>query len=142
MFSVKSPIFVNVEGIGVGATIMYEDDNVIDNITQTPIFEADIIISIDMIKDAAGALRNKTYPLRDYMPLQQQIPLLKVSMNDLIAGQGCMLADCFDLTEFTSILLGKQSVTEMPKSSPSVSTFPSSASSTSPSKLPTAHNST
>lgn len=141
-FSVKLPIFVSVEGIGAGATIMYEDDNIIDSITQTPIFEADIMISIDMIKDGAWALRNKTYPLSDYVPLQQQIPLLKVSMNDLIAGQGRTLADCFDLTEFTSNLLGKQSATEMPTSSPSASTFLSSAPSTSPSELPAAHNST
>lgn len=130
-----------IEGVGAGATIMYEDDNIIDNITQTPIFETDILISIDMIKDAALALKDKTSPLRDYVPLQQEIPLLKKSMNDLIAGQGRTLADCFDLTEFTSNLTGKQSATEMPTSSPSVSTFPSSAPSTSATKLPMAQHS-
>jgi len=130
-----------IDGVGAGATIMYEDDNIIDNITQTPIFETDILISIDMINDAALALKEKTSPLRDYVPLQQEIPLLKKSMNDLIAGQGRTVADCFDLTEFASNLTGKQSATEMPTSSPSVSTFPSSAPSTSPTLLPTAQNS-
>ena len=140
-FSVQLPIFVMIDGVGAGATIMYEDDNIIDNITQTPIFETDILISIGMIKEATLALKDKTSPLRDYKPLQQEIPLLKKSMNDLIAGQGRTLADCFDLTEFTSNLTGKQSATEMPTSSPSVSTFPSSAPSTSPTKLPTVQNS-
>jgi hypothetical protein len=135
---VLMPVFVTLGDLGFGATIRYTDDNVLDNVTKQPSFDPDVLISIDLIKHAASTLKNNTAFLRKYEPLQQMVPLLRVSVNDLIAGQGRTLADCFDLTKFADELLGKQIASGMPSSSPSTSENPSAIPSDTPSASPTA----
>ena len=135
------PVFVVFEGLGYGATIRYTDDNILDNVTKQPSFDPDVLISIELIKEAASTLKNNTAFLREYEPLQKTIPLLQVSVNELIAGRGRTLADCFDLTNFADKLLGKQIASGMPSSSPSISenpsAFPSDTPSASPTTIPT-----
>lgn len=103
---VRMPIFVLFQGLGFGATLQYEDDNILDNVTQQPIFVPDVLISIEMIQQAASKLRNSTAFLKGYEPLQQKLPLLQVSVNQLIAGNERTLADMFDLTNFADNLVG------------------------------------
>ncbi len=130
------PVFVIFEGLGYGATITYEDDDILDNVTQQPRFGQDVLISIELVQEAARTLKNKTAFLGEFAPLQQKIPLLDVSVNELIAGKGRnrTLADFFDLTDFANNLLGTQIASKMPSSSPSI--FPSGSPSEMPSSSP------
>lgn len=103
---VSMPIFVLFQGLGYGASLQYEDSNILDNVTQKPSFVADVLIDIDMIKQAAMQLKRSTAFLKGYEPFHQKIPLLQVSMNRLIAGNERTLADMFDLTNFADNLIG------------------------------------
>ncbi len=132
------PVFVVVfDSLGYGATITYKDDNILDNATQTPSFLPDVLISIDSIKEAANTLAINTAFLENYEPLQQKIPLLQVSVNDFIAGQGRTIADLFDLTDFANNLVGQEIASGMPSSSPSISVSPSAIPSEAPTAVPT-----
>lgn len=134
---VRMPVFIAYDGLGFGATIHYVDDDILDNDRQQPSFDPDVLISIDLIREAAVTLKDNAAFLGKYEPLQEKLPLLQVSVNQLIAGQGRTLADLFDLTSFAESLVGTQSATDMPSISPTMTTIPSQQPSSVPSSTPT-----
>lgn len=133
---VSMPVFITFNGLGFGATVQYVDDNILDDDRPTPIFQQDVLISIELIRNATNELKSKTASFGDYEPLQKKLPLLQVSVNELIAGQDRTLADLFDLTDFANNLVGTESATEMPSTSPTTTFFPSQHPSSSPSLAP------
>ena len=74
----------------------------------TPVVTADIIIEIALIRRAAEGLRDFTSFLRDLQILDDKIPLIEKSVNDLVAGPGRTLADLFDFTGELSSYTGHQ----------------------------------
>lgn len=64
----------------------------------SPTLEADIIIEIAKIQWAAETLRDVTAFLGDIELLDKKIPLLQISINELVAGPSRTVADLFDLT--------------------------------------------
>ena len=92
--------------IYTGATIGYNDEDVLDNNTSQLDIKKDILIDIGLIQEAADFLKNNTKFLAEYEPLGQQIALLDISVNGLIAGEGRTLADLFDLTDWARSLKG------------------------------------
>ena len=92
--------------IYTGATIGYNDEDVLDNNTSQLDIKKDILIDIGLIQEAADFLKNNTKFLAEYESLGQQIALLDISVNGLIAGEGRTLADLFDLTDWARSLKG------------------------------------
>jgi hypothetical protein len=133
---VRMPVFIAFEGLGFGATMSYVDDDILDDVRPQPSFEQDVMISIELIREAADQLKVITAFLGNYEPLQQNLPLLQVSVNQLIAGQDRTLADLFDLTDFANHLVGTESATKMPSTSPSISNVPSQYPLSAPSVAP------
>lgn len=100
---VSLPVFVIVNDFGFGATITYEDYDILDDQRSNITIETDALIEIDLIKNAATQLRDSTSFLRGTKVLADAIPLLQVSANELIAGKGRTFADLFDLTEVSTM---------------------------------------
>ena len=72
------------------------DDNLLDDVTYDAVVKADVIIEIDKIIWACETLRDWTAFLGDIKFLDEKIPLIEISVNELIAGEGRTLADLFD----------------------------------------------
>ena len=133
------PVFVIVNDFGFGATISYQDENILDDQRQQPTIDTDVLIGIDLIKSAVEELKNTTSFLRDTKVLAEKIPLIQKSVNQLIAGEDRTFADLFDLTEWAEKLTGTNQATEAPSISPSKSSLePSLGPSTIPSNRPSA----
>jgi hypothetical protein len=86
--------------------ICSSDHNLLDQVFPLPTISADILIPIDQIKKAAQLLKDSTSFLSDFKPLSTSIPLVKTTVNKIIAGQNRTLADLFDLTGWASTLTG------------------------------------
>jgi hypothetical protein len=112
---------------------------VFDSIIPSPVFSKDVLISIELIRKAAAELRDVTGFLSTFGPLEADIPLIKKSVNDVIAGTDRTLADLFDLTEWAQNLEGKITQSESPSFAPSGSFRPSDLPSYSPSYTPSYH---
>lgn len=63
-----------------------------------PRVTADALIEVDKVRWAAEGLRDSTEFLADFEALSEPIPVVKSSVNDLIAGPDRTLADLFDFT--------------------------------------------
>lgn len=83
---------------------LFSDEDLLDQDIPAPEFHADIAIEVAKIREAAALLQNSTKFLRDVEPLDEEIPVIKTSVNKLIAGEGRTLADLFDLTGEMSLL--------------------------------------
>jgi hypothetical protein len=103
-FLLVSTLFI--EGLGVGATVGYVDDNLFDSNLGVLTTTADFLIEIAKIQDAATLLRDSTSFLSDFSPVSNELPLVKKSINEVIAGPGRTLAELFDLTEWADGLQG------------------------------------
>lgn len=88
-----------------------------------------------MIQEAAFELKDNTEFFSDYMPLGEEIPLVKTSVNRLIAGEDRTLADLFDLSEWACNLTGTEIMSAVPSSAPS--SIPSEPPSPFPTRAPT-----
>ena len=80
------------------AILSIRDENLLDGVASTPTVIGDIIIEIALIQWACEGLRDFTAFLADLQILDEKIPLIETSVNDLIAGPGRTLADLFDFT--------------------------------------------
>lgn len=87
------------------AFIIPRDENLLDQITSEPIVIADILVEIPKIQLAVDYLKNATEVLTDVEILNEKIPLVESSVNDLIAGEGNSLADMFDFTGMSNYSL-------------------------------------
>ena len=92
------PVFLIYQGIGIGSRIEYTDENLLDQTRSDPIVSVDILIEISEIQYAVEAIKNATEFLSDIAILNENIPIVQLSVNDLIAGEGRSLADMFDFT--------------------------------------------
>lgn len=72
-----------------------------------------------MVREAAGELKDRTAFLATYGPLAEEIPLLKATLNEIIAGEGRTLADMLDLTDWANNLTGAATFSNEPSSIPS-----------------------
>jgi hypothetical protein len=104
---VSFPVFVIVGDFGFGARIDYTDSDLLDTLTSTPTFTKDALVKIDLIKKAVGELRDFTTFIDTFEPFTTKIPLIKESINSIIAGDG-LVSDFFDLTEWVDSLQGMQ----------------------------------
>ena len=59
---------------------------------------ADVLIEIAKIQWAAEKLRESTAFLKDFEILSEDFPVIRTSINNLIAGPDRTIADLFDLT--------------------------------------------
>jgi hypothetical protein len=78
--------------------LVSSDNDLLDKVTGTATITPDALISIAKIRSAAEFLRDTTAFVGDFQPLSTNIPLIKASVNELIAGPGHTLGDLFDLT--------------------------------------------
>jgi hypothetical protein len=104
---VSFPVFVIVGDFGFGARIDYTDSDLLDTSTSTPTFTKDALVKIDLIKSAVDKLRDVTIFIDTFEPFTTQIPLIKESINSIIAGDG-LVSDFFDLREWVNGLEGMQ----------------------------------
>jgi hypothetical protein len=104
---VSFPVFVIVGDFGFGARIDYTDPDLLDTSTFTPTFKKDALVKIDLIKSAVNKLRDATTFIDTFEPFTTQIPLIKESINSIIAGDG-LVSDFFDLSEWVNGLEGMQ----------------------------------
>ena len=81
-------------------SILYtsRDEDLLDNVIPAPTTSADALIEIAKIKWAAENLRDSTEFLRNFEILSEDFPVIRTSINTLIAGANRTLADLFDLT--------------------------------------------
>ena len=97
---VNLPLFVNVKGVGgVGGTIGYYDDNILDSERSNVTFETDVFIEIQLIKDAVMKLNEVTSILGEAKFLSEKIPLIQTSANELVAGTDRTIVDLLDLRD-------------------------------------------
>jgi hypothetical protein len=66
----------------------------------------DTIIEIKKIRAFARGLRDSTSSFGDFDLLRNDIPMIRSSVNEIIAGKGRTLAHLFDLTEWADNLSG------------------------------------
>lgn len=74
------------------------DENLLDVVIPDPTLIADLIIDIDNIIYAAESLRDVTAFLSDVKALDEIFPVIKTSINEVIAGSDRTIADLFDFT--------------------------------------------
>lgn len=97
---VNLPLFVNVKGVGgVGGTIGYYDENILDSDRSNVTFETDVFIEIQLIQDAVMKLNEVTSILGEAKFLSEQIPLIQTSANELVAGNNRTIVDLLDLRD-------------------------------------------
>ena len=104
--SVDIPIFVLSNGVGVGARIGYYDDNLLDKVFGDVTLDADLLFELQFVQQAALVLQENTAFLSDIDPFFEEIPLLKTTVNELIAGENRTLASLFDLRDWANNLEG------------------------------------
>lgn len=63
-----------------------------------PTVSADFVIEIAKIRSAAEALRDAAVFLNEIDALNEKVPLVELSVNELIAGPDRTLGDLFDFT--------------------------------------------
>ena len=83
------------------------DEDLLDQVTETPTTNTDVVIEIAKIQWAAEKLRDSTAFLKDLEVLNDTIPVVRASINSLIAGPNRTIAGIFDLTGeyfFTAIV--------------------------------------
>jgi hypothetical protein len=78
-------------------------DYLLDDFIPKPIIHADILIEVATIQWAVAALRDNTAFLDEIAILDEKIPVVEKSINDLIAGPDRTMADIFDFTGKTSL---------------------------------------
>lgn len=106
---VSLPVFIVAsDSFGFGAKITYSDTDLLDNITQSPVITKDALIKIELIKTAAEKLKNVTSFIDDFEPFDTKIPLIKKSVNEIIAGNDRSLSEVFDLTDWANSLTGTE----------------------------------
>ena len=74
------------------------DEDLLDQDIKTPTTTADVLIEIAKIQWAAEKLRESTAFLKDSEILSEDFPVIRTSINSLIAGPDRTIADLFDLT--------------------------------------------
>ena len=74
------------------------DEDLLDQDIKTPTMTADVLIEIAKIQWAAEKLRESTAFLKDFEILSEDFPVIRTSINNLIAGPDRTIADLFDLT--------------------------------------------
>ena len=80
------------------------DDDLLDTVIPQPTVAADALIEVAKIRALADTLKNSTAFLADFEFLSEEIPVVKTTVNELIAGTDRTMADLFDITgEFFSI---------------------------------------
>jgi hypothetical protein len=63
------------------------DDNLFDSNKAELNITSDFLIAIEKIQNAANLLKNSTSFLSDFGPVSDELPLVKKSINELIAGE-------------------------------------------------------
>lgn len=74
------------------------DNNLLDSVIPKPTATADALIAVDKIKAFASELQSSTAFLANFTVLDEKIPVVKTTINELIAGPDRTLADLFDIT--------------------------------------------
>jgi hypothetical protein len=82
------------------------DQNLLDMSVGSLVAKKDAIVEIEKIRAFARSLRGSTSSLGDFELLRNEIPMIRSSVNQIIAGEGRTLADLFDLTEWADNLSG------------------------------------
>lgn len=79
------------------------DEDLLDSVKPVPNLTLDVLIPLDKVQTAAELLQSSTAFLRDIDVLKEKIPVIRKSVNNLVAGANRTVADLFDLTgEFES----------------------------------------
>lgn len=76
----------------------FRDENLFDRVMPDPSVSADVLIEVTKIQWAVQKLRNSTSFLSDIEVLDQTIPVVETSINEIVAGRDRSVADLFDLT--------------------------------------------
>ena len=103
---VAFPVFLVADSVGFGGRIEYLDENLFDEEIPSPTLTADILVETAKIQWAAGKLRDSMEFLGNFDVLDEEIPLIQKSVNDLIAGPDRTIVDVFDLTDWADSLQG------------------------------------
>lgn len=84
----------------------HRDEDLLDGNMPEPTVSYDALIDIALIQLAAEELRDFTSFLGDFEALDEVLPVVKSSVNDVIAGPDRTLADLFDFTDWANNLEG------------------------------------
>ena len=74
------------------------DEDLLDQEIPAPTLRADILIEVAKIQSAAEQLRSVTSFLGNVQALDERLPVIKTSVNEVIAGSDRTVADLFDFT--------------------------------------------
>jgi hypothetical protein len=103
--------------------LAFRDLNLLDQDFPAVTISPDALIPISKIKAAVEKLTNETSFLSEIRPLSASIPLVKTTVNQLIAGPDRTLADLFDLTDWVSTLTGTSNETSVSHCFPCITYF-------------------
>ena len=74
------------------------DHDLLDSDIPTPTVAADALIDVAKIQALAETLKDSTAFLADLGFLSEEIPVVKTTVNELVAGADRTMADLFDIT--------------------------------------------
>ena len=101
--NVTLPTFITVgDAVGLSAAVRYEDEDLFDDFRPNVTIDTDVVIAIASIQKVAEELKGATEFFDESDALASEIPLLGVSLNELIAGEDRTIADMFDLTDWAN----------------------------------------